>query len=234
MIEIYQWEISPYCEKIRKICDYKELEYKTIEQPLLKRETLLKHTGQQKVPVIRDGERWVADSTDIALYLEQHYPDRPVLPSDARDRRLCLLIEDWADEALASTVQPTKWLTPGNMSALLAELRRNIRKFPNRLLARASGPALKLMMKTYTHGRSAKQTRAQLDHQLDLLEDALADRAFLFGEAPSLADFAVASLMHHFRGLSGYEEVTRRKKLSAMLDRIEALPSKRAVRDSEI
>ncbi len=36
-------------------------------------------TGQGKVPVLVDGDRWVNDSWDIADYLEDTYADRPAL-----------------------------------------------------------------------------------------------------------------------------------------------------------
>ena len=36
-------------------------------------------SGQDKVPILRHGDRVVADSWTIALYLEQEFADRPTL-----------------------------------------------------------------------------------------------------------------------------------------------------------
>ncbi|MEW6777174.1 MAG: glutathione S-transferase family protein [Bdellovibrionota bacterium] len=227
-IELHQWEISPYCEKIRKILDYKEIPYRTIEQPLLRRTKLQKETGQQKVPVINDGGKWVADSTDVARYLEETYPQKPILPKNARDRALCFLIEDWADEAFASTVQPTKWLTPGNMEKLLGIMQENLPGAGNALLLRVAGPALAQQMKGMMMGRGKKRTSHLFAYQLDLLDALLADAPYLFGETPTVADFAVAALVRHLRDLKGYEEVTRRRKFTEMIRRIDEIPSKRA------
>ncbi len=227
VIDLYQWEISPYCEKIRKILDYKELSYRTLEQPLLRRDLLQKKTGQQKVPVLCDNGRWVADSTDIALYLEERYPARPILPPAGRERQLCLLLEDWSDEAFASAVQPVKWLTPGNSAALLSEMGKSLPGLANRVLLRAASPVLRRTMQALSHGRGAKRTRHLLGYQLDLLESLLAGQPYLFGETPTLADFSAASLVKHLTGLAGYEEVTRRRSFSAMIARIDAIASRR-------
>ena len=57
-------------------------------------------TGQREVPVLKDGNRIVADSTEIAKYLDRQYPDRPLIPTDPKQRGMCLLMEEWADESI--------------------------------------------------------------------------------------------------------------------------------------
>ena len=101
MLELYQFELSHYCEKIRLILDYKGLPYRKIEvTPGIGQLDLFKLSGQRQVPVLKDGAEVIADSTAIAKYLDQRYPERPILPSDPKQRALCLLIEEWADESI--------------------------------------------------------------------------------------------------------------------------------------
>ncbi len=57
-------------------------------------------TGQRQVPVLKDGNRYIADSTAIAKYLDLEYPDRPLIPKIPKQRGLCLLMEEWADESI--------------------------------------------------------------------------------------------------------------------------------------
>lgn len=54
------------------------------------------------VPVIRDGERVVRDSFDIAVYLDEAYPDRPALFGGAAGVALSRFVESWT----AATIHP--------------------------------------------------------------------------------------------------------------------------------
>jgi len=89
MLELYQFEASHYCEKVRLILDYKQLPYKTVEiAPGIGQVDLYRMSGQRQVPVLKDGTTVVADSTAIATYLDETYPERPVLPADGAMRGL--------------------------------------------------------------------------------------------------------------------------------------------------
>lgn len=71
MLELYQWELSQFSEKVRLILDYKGLEYRKIEvAPGIGQLELLRLTGQKQVPVLKDGNRYIFDSTEIAKYLD--------------------------------------------------------------------------------------------------------------------------------------------------------------------
>ncbi|MEB3173914.1 MAG: glutathione S-transferase family protein, partial [Cyanobacteriota bacterium] len=101
MLELYQFELSQYSEKVRFILDYKGLDYKKVEvTPGGGQLELLRLSGQTKVPVLKDGETIIADSTEIALYLDRKYPEKPLLPTDPVQRGQCLLLEEWADESI--------------------------------------------------------------------------------------------------------------------------------------
>ena len=52
------------------------------------------------VPVIRDGHKVVADSFDIALYLDEAYPDRPKLFEGDGERAAARFLEAWAFQTL--------------------------------------------------------------------------------------------------------------------------------------
>jgi glutathione S-transferase len=101
MLELYQFELSHYCEKVRLILDYKGLDYRKIEvTPGIGQIDVMRISGQRQVPVLKDGNEIIADSTAIAKYLEQRYPEKPILPHDPKQRGLCLLMEEWADQSL--------------------------------------------------------------------------------------------------------------------------------------
>lgn len=57
-------------------------------------------SGQDRVPVLVDGDTWVSDSWAIACYLEETYPDRPSLFGGAVGRGEALFINRWVDTAV--------------------------------------------------------------------------------------------------------------------------------------
>jgi glutathione S-transferase len=94
----------PTAEKIRLILDYKQLPYRKIEvTPGVGQIDVFRLSGQRQVPVLKDNEQVIADSTAIALYLEKAYPERPLIPMEPRQQ---------GGYAWSSKIGPTKPLCP--------------------------------------------------------------------------------------------------------------------------
>ncbi|MDC7318075.1 glutathione S-transferase family protein, partial [Acinetobacter baumannii] len=100
-IILHQWEISPFCQKVARALKFKGIPYETINYNgiLGAKVPLLSKVG--KVPVIDHKGQRIQDSTRIARYLDETFPDTPRLyPEDANQKALAELWEDWADESL--------------------------------------------------------------------------------------------------------------------------------------
>lgn len=52
-------------------------------------------SGSQTYPVIRDGDKWVADSWAIAEYLEEAYPDKPSLFGTPEGKRFSIFMSHY-------------------------------------------------------------------------------------------------------------------------------------------
>lgn len=99
-IVLHQWEISPFCGKVRKILRHKGLRFRTVNYNGLKALQVRKLGPVGKLPVLDyDGER-IADSSRIAEFIEVRHPEPELLPADPQARALAQLWEDWADESL--------------------------------------------------------------------------------------------------------------------------------------
>ncbi len=197
MLELYQFELSQYSEKVRLILDYKGLEYRKIEvTPGVGQVELFRMTGQGQVPVLKDGHRYIVDSTEIAKYLDSQYPERPLIPQNSKERGLCLMMEEWADEsigikgrkALFSAISQDqsyrKSLLPATTPDVLKTLVQGV---PNEIL----------QFLGFGVGYTPDVVRsaiADLKQDLEALTLLLADSPYLVGDEPSLADFAVAGL----------------------------------------
>ena len=106
MLELHQFRHSAFCEKVRLVLAAKGLAYSVVEvTPGVGQLELYRLSGQRQVPVLVDGSNVIADSSAIAQYLERHTPEPALLPADPALRAQALLLEDWADTALAAGVR---------------------------------------------------------------------------------------------------------------------------------
>ncbi|MDZ8028109.1 MAG: glutathione S-transferase N-terminal domain-containing protein [Nostoc sp. DedQUE01] len=197
MLELYQWELSQYSEKVRLILDFKGLDYRKIEvTPGIGQVELFRLTGQRQVPVLKDGNRYIVDSTEIAKYLDLKYPDRPLLPQDDKKRGLTLLIEEWADESIGIK----------GRKALFAAVSQD-QNFRKSLLPTSTPDIFKSLVEGVPSdlltlfgigvGYSPEVIQsaiASLKQDLEALTLLLADSPYLTGDEPTLADLAVAGL----------------------------------------
>jgi glutathione S-transferase len=206
MLELYQFELSHYCEKVRLILDYKGLAYRKIEvTPGIGQLDLYKMSGQRQVPVLKDGTEVIADSTAIAKYLEEKYPDRPIIPSDLKQRGLCLLIEEWADESIGLNARKAMLgafsQSPSFRRAILPT---SIPSFLKTIVESVPGEALDVLGLGVGLGPdSVKAARKAMEQNLDALSLLLLDSPYLVTDHPTLADFAVAGLTMYIKFPTG-------------------------------
>jgi len=199
-MQLHQFRHSAFCEKVRLILAVKGLHADLIEVvPGMGQVALFRLSGQRQGPVLVDGEEVVADSTEIALYLEQRHPQPPLLPADGPARARVLLLEDWADTALAAGVRQALWQAavadPVLRSALLPEatpspLRRLVGALPGGVLSPLNDTVSEVI-----HPLQASQLRRNLDQLLVLVRHS----SYLEGEQLSLADLAVVAQLSLLR-----------------------------------
>lgn len=206
MLELYQFELSHYCEKVRLILDYKGLTYRKIEvTPGIGQLDLFRLSGQRQVPVLKDGAQVIADSTAIAFYLDQQYPDRPIVPTDPQQRALCLLMEEWADESIGLNGRKVMLgAFSQNPDFRRAVLPAAAPDFLKSLVEAVPREALDLLGKGIGLGGDAvKSARKAMQQNLEALSLLLSDQPYLVTDHPTLADFAVAGLSMYVKFPAG-------------------------------
>jgi len=190
--------VSHYSEKARWALDYKRVAHR---RRVLGSDYLIKvwrATGQGKLPVLWLDGRAIADSTRIIAALEEHYPEPPLYPRDSAARQRALALEDDLDETLgpalrAAFVTPLfrhdpdialRALTTGMGSKAYPSLRRVLPVFPwfYRLRHKISESNL-------------ERDRTTVAAALDRIEHVRQSRAYLVGEAFSVADLTAAALL---------------------------------------
>ncbi len=197
MLELYQFELSQYSEKVRLILDYKGLEYRKIEvTPGIGQVELFQKSGSRQVPVLKDGNTYIADSTEIAFYLERKYPEKPLLPEDPIARGQCLLMEEWADESIG--LKGRKAFIGAlnqNQSFRTSVLPRETPNLVKNLVGAIPGELLDVLgMGVGFGGDAVKEAKKGLKQDLEALTLILENQPYLVGDTPTLADLAVAGL----------------------------------------
>src|SRR5579863_6924866 len=106
---LFQFLTSPFCAKVRKILDYKGIDYEAVEVDYLERKELLAVSGQIVVPVLtlESGET-ILHSVRIAARLEELFPEPTIFPPGQRGIHLALAsyIDSAVEDALFRVAVP--------------------------------------------------------------------------------------------------------------------------------
>ena len=196
MLELHQFRHSAFCLKVRMVLQAKGLSYRTVEvTPGVGQVAVFRLSGQRQVPVLVDGDTVVADSTAIALHLEERGADPALLPADPREAAQVRLLEDWADTTLAAAVR----LALVQAAALDPRLR--VALLPDDL-----PDPIRTVMGAIPGGWVSNVTelvnqneRADLLATLEQLSASVQATPWLVGDVMSLADLAVAAQLSLLR-----------------------------------
>lgn len=98
-IKLYDFASSPNCQRVIVVMEEKKLPYEKVPVDLKKMEQkkpdFLKLNPYGKVPVIIDGATVLYESLIINEYLEEKYPETPLLPKDPAKRAKARILLDY-------------------------------------------------------------------------------------------------------------------------------------------
>jgi len=227
-LTLYQFELCPFCHKVKAAADVKGLAYEKVEvNPYSTKELpQLPEGSPRKVPVVQyDGET-VQDSTVILDFLEERFPGAPSLvPKDEALQRKSREIEAWVDDDLAQVLPTVIYGTWGEAvkAAQVTARTSNFGPFQN-LMVRAGGSLIMHQIaKRIVKRRGGTDPHAMLAVELDRLEKWLGDDDFVAGSAVSLGDVAVHGALTCIKDFPAHAEVMQRPRLAAWYGRVQAL-----------
>jgi glutathione S-transferase len=169
---------SPYCFRTKLALLHKGLDFETVPWRFTDKSRIAE-TGQERVPVIVDGKRWVNDSWSIALYLDETYPARPKLFPDAQSRNYARFLNSWCDWSVNPAIRP---LAVRHVFDAIDE--------KDKAYFRESREK-QLGMKIEAIGADQVAAAAGFASALKPAEIMLADHRFLHGAEPGYGDYAL-------------------------------------------
>jgi glutathione S-transferase len=193
-IVLHQWEISPFCTKVRKVLRWKGLAYKTVEYNGLLAPRAAKLSGNGKLPVLDYDGKCIQDSSDILTFLEQRHPEPALFPAEPAERATARLFEDWADESLYWYEVYLRMMYPDVRANVVALLCKDRPAWERPIFAIVFRRSLMSQLRGQGLGRQKQETvEAHLFEILASLEAMLAERQWLVGSEKSVADAAVSA-----------------------------------------
>ncbi len=192
---LHQFEISPFCNKARRMLRFKGIDFDVVEYPGFSATSAMKLSHAGKLPVLDvEGER-IQDSSNIAAWLERTYPMPSLYPSAPSERAMALVWEEMADESLFWFELFFRFADEPEACAASVDLLCAGRPGIERALFGAIvPPMMKRRLRTQGLGRlEHDEVIARFAHHLDTLADALSAGDWLVGSEPSIADVAVVA-----------------------------------------
>lgn len=99
MIKLYDFKSSPNSQRVKVVLEEKKLPFEIVPIDLRKGEQktpeFLKLNPYGKVPVLTDGDTVLYESCIINEYLDEKYPDPPLMPADLGKRAKARILIDY-------------------------------------------------------------------------------------------------------------------------------------------
>lgn len=167
---------SPTCWRVRMALAHKGLEVDTVPWRFTDKDAIA-FAGTDRVPVLVDGERVVADSWDIACYLEEAYPDAPALFGNEAARGEALVIKHWLEQSVHPLVA----------RLILLDVYRQLHDKDRQYFRHSREARLGMSLEQFC-SQSGSALRA-LRQTLSPVREPLRRQDFLCGTRPGFADY---------------------------------------------
>ena len=198
---------SPYCWRTRLALAHKGLDVETVPWRFTDKAALA-FSGQERVPVLVDGGRVVTDSWQIALYLEDAYPDRPTLFGGEGGRAVARFVNSWADRVLH----------PGVARLVIADIPAHLAERDQAYFRRTREAAFGRPLEAVSADREAGVIAFR--GSLEPLRVTLAHQPYLGGDGPSCADYIVFGAFQWARCISPFRLLEADDPVAAWRERL--------------
>lgn len=127
LIRVYRIPFSTNVERVALAAGYKGVPIEWIDVDADDRSAVEEVSGQRLVPVLVAGDEIVADSPVILEWLEERFPEPPLLPRDAAQRAEVRIFVDWLNRVWKRA--PNAIADDGPTAELAAEMRAAVGLF---------------------------------------------------------------------------------------------------------
>jgi len=194
------WHIplSHFNEKVRWTLDYKGVAHRRQVLGVNYLIRAWRATRRGTLPILFLDGRAIGDSTRIIAALEDRYPEPPLYPGDTALRQRALALEDYFDEELGPALRAA-FITPLFRHDPDIALRALTTGMPDKAY-RTLRPLRRIFPAFYRFRHKISDAKLEADRAtvvaaLDRIEEERQGRAYLAGDAFTVADLTAASML---------------------------------------
>ena len=194
---IFGGGISPYSVKVRSYFRYKGIPHEWIQRDT---NTMAEYKKYAKLPIVplivTPEDEGMQDSTPIIETMEARVPEPSIHPDDGTLRFLSELIEEFSDEWGNKWIFQYRWARDADQRSAAERIvtggfpdatEEERQKMAENIRERMTGRGWVIG----TNEKTAPLIEDSFNDGIQLIEQHLAKRSYLFGERPSLADFGL-------------------------------------------
>jgi glutathione S-transferase len=224
---LYGAELSPYSLKVRSYLRFKGLEFQWLTRSNPRQDEFARYAKLPLIPVLVDAEETaLQDSTPIIEALERQYRDPSITPGEPALAFVSCLLEDYADEWLNKAMFHYRWSYPQDQESAARRIVEMIYEGAPAPDDAEQGVRSRMIARLHHVGSSpetAPVIEASFERVLGLLQAVLGDKPYLFGGAPSFADFSLAGQLAQLLSdpTPGALMRARAPKLAAWVERMD-------------
>ena len=190
-------DLSPYSVKVRSYFRYKEIPHEWLQRGR-NQEEFQKHAKLPLVPlVITPDSESMQDSTPIIDKMEARVPEPALDPADPALRFLSALFEEYSDEWGNKHMFHYRWAYEPDQISTARRIATSMapEDAPQSQVDQIAQQVRERMVPRRSFVGSSDETREQIESSLarllGILEKHLANRSYVLGERPSLADLGL-------------------------------------------
>lgn len=198
---------SPHCWKVVMALRHKGLDFE--ERPLAFTAIPSAENGFSKtVPILRDGAHLVADSFDIAAYLDEAYPERPTLLGGEAGRALTRFVESFSQTVIH----------PAVTRIAIRDIHDMLAPVDQAYFRESRRARLGREIEEVAAGRAAEIEA--FPAKLLPLRHMLGHQPFIGGERPLFADYIVFGALQWLRISTGSTHLPQDDKVSLWFEQL--------------
>lgn len=182
---------SPFCWRARMALAHKGIEVETVAWRFTEKDKL-PAPNDGRVPVIVDGGKVVHDSSTIADYLDERYPDRPLFPGAAA-HGLSKFVQNWTETVLQT----------GLVRFVVLDIWNHIGPADQAYFRQSREQRFGATLEEVVKDRDARLPAFRAS--LDPLRRTVERQPYVCGDAPAYADYIVFGAFQWARAISDFE-----------------------------
>jgi glutathione S-transferase len=182
---------SPFCWRTRMALAHKRLEVETVPWRFTEKDKL-PAPNDGRVPVIIDDGKVLHDSSAIADYLEERYPDRSSLFPGAAAHGLTKFVQNWTETVLQV----------GLIRLVVLDIWKHIGPADQAYFRQSREPRFGARLEDVVKDRDARLPAFRAS--LDPLRRTVERQPYVSGSAPAYADYVVFGAFQWARAISDF------------------------------